>query len=598
MHPLGRILFYRTKTRFMRCGRMRNCTLCGQKVTGERAMRIDAKILILLAVSTVLTAGLVSLIAVVETRHMGEDAIKKLEIVLRDEKDRIRLDKESRIQEIESEFLKNKRSNLRDQVVTVFSAITRTLEDAEEMNDTSLLDERVKEAILLESQENIASFIGGLRYGSQNENNFWIMDLTPKMVMDPVKPELIGQNLSDTRDAEGKKTYVECGRICKEEGEGFLEYSVPGEDGGKPQRMLSFVKLFPQWNWVVGTSASLDEMDALIGAKNQGVQARLALAREKARKLISSTNEETRATVRKVLLLIGAGALAVIVFIMAGAFVFTQRGITRPIRGMIQALTGAAEQVTASSGQISAASQVLAEGASEQAASIEETSSSLEEMALMTRRNAGHSTEADRIMRETRETIRDASTTVEKLTHSMVEISKSSDETAKIVRTIDEISFQTNLLALNAAVEAARAGEAGAGFAVVADEVRNLAMRAAEAARNTSALIHDTTAKVRDGSGLVNLTHEAFGHVAERTEKVARLLSEISAASDEQADGIQQVNHAVSEMDGIVQRNVSLAEESSSASSEMSAQSERLKGIVQEMSWLVGKGSNKTAETH
>ena len=174
------------------------------------------------------------------------------------------------------------------------------------------------------------------------------------------------------------------------------------------------------------------------------------------------------------------------------------------------------------------------------------------------------------------------------LTQSMEDISKASDETSKIIKTIDEIAFQTNLLALNAAVEAARAGEAGAGFAVVADEVRNLAMRAAEAAKNTAGLIEGTVKKVKEGSELVERTNGAFSEVSKSAAKVADLVSEIAAASTEQAQGIDQINKAVSEMDKVTQQNAANAEESASASEEMNAQAEQMKIIAAELQGIVG----------
>jgi methyl-accepting chemotaxis protein len=169
----------------------------------------------------------------------------------------------------------------------------------------------------------------------------------------------------------------------------------------------------------------------------------------------------------------------------------------------------------------------------------------------------------------------------------MAEISKASEETSKIIKTIDEIAFQTNLLALNAAVEAARAGESGAGFAVVADEVRNLAMRAANAAKDTAALIEGTVKKVNDGSKLVSSTNEAFMKVAESSGKVGTLVAEIAQASKEQSNGIEQVNLAITQMDKVVQQNAANAEESASASEEMSAQAEQLKEYVEDLVLLV-----------
>jgi methyl-accepting chemotaxis protein len=179
----------------------------------------------------------------------------------------------------------------------------------------------------------------------------------------------------------------------------------------------------------------------------------------------------------------------------------------------------------------------------------------------------------------------------------MEEISKASEETSKIIKTIDEIAFQTNLLALNAAVEAARAGEAGAGFAVVADEVRNLALRAADAAKNTADLIEGTVKKVKDGGELVAKTSEAFTEVAKSSSKVGELVGEIAAASQEQSKGIDQVNVAVNQMDKITQQNAANAEESASASEEMNAQAEQMKGVVQELVAIVGGTAATTTAT-
>jgi methyl-accepting chemotaxis protein len=175
---------------------------------------------------------------------------------------------------------------------------------------------------------------------------------------------------------------------------------------------------------------------------------------------------------------------------------------------------------------------------------------------------------------------------------SMNEISTASENTQKIVKTIDEIAFQTNLLALNAAVEAARAGEAGAGFAVVADEVRNLAMRAAEAAKNTAGLIEETVQKIHGGTELVQKTNEAFIKVADDSAKIGQLISEIAAASKEQSQGIEQLNIAVSEVDKVIQQNAARAEESASASEEMNAQAEQMKSFVHDLNVLVNGAGN------
>ncbi len=278
---------------------------------------------------------------------------------------------------------------------------------------------------------------------------------------------------------------------------------------------------------------------------------------------------------------------------LALAFVIS-RGIISTLRSTSANMAESAAQVAAASQQVSASSQVLANGASEQASSIEETSASLEEMASMTRQNADNATQADSLMKEANQTIATANNTICEMTVSMTHITQTGEETQKIVKTIDEIAFQTNLLALNAAVEAARAGEAGAGFAVVADEVRNLAMRAADAARDTSALIEESVKQIRDGAELVDVTNKAFDEVAVQADKVTHLIGEIAEASNEQAQGIEQVNTAVTEMDRVVQQNAATAEESASASEEMNAQADQMKSQVEKLNTMLTKTGNDT----
>ncbi len=268
------------------------------------------------------------------------------------------------------------------------------------------------------------------------------------------------------------------------------------------------------------------------------------------------------------------------------------RSITVPVNRVVKGLTEGAKEVASGSTRVSAASQSLAQGASEQAAELEETSSSIEEMASMTRQNAENARQANTLMADTAKVVEEANYSMTQLTESMKEISTASEETAKIIKTIDEIAFQTNLLALNAAVEAARAGEAGAGFAVVADEVRNLAMRAADAAKNTADLIEGTVKKIKNGSDIVARSNEAFAKVATGAKKVGDLVGEISAASNEQAQGVDQINKAVSSMNEVVQRNAASAEESASAAEEMNAQAEQMNGLLSQLVSMVDGGQN------
>jgi ABC-type transporter Mla subunit MlaD len=269
------------------------------------------------------------------------------------------------------------------------------------------------------------------------------------------------------------------------------------------------------------------------------------------------------------------------------------RSITHALGRAISGMNESTGQVAGASAELSGSSQALADGASTQAASLEETSSSLEELSSMTKQIADNALQADSLMKESRQLVDTATVFMTDLNQSMDEIARASDETSKIIKTIDEIAFQTNLLALNAAVEAARAGQSGAGFAVVADEVRNLAMRAAEAAQSTSDLIAGTTGKIGQGGDLVARATGAFNDVVDNAAKVAGLVGEIAAASEEQANGIEQVNKAVAEMDTVTQGNAAKSEETASASQQLYAQADQMKAIVQDLIDLAGRTGNR-----
>ncbi len=278
-----------------------------------------------------------------------------------------------------------------------------------------------------------------------------------------------------------------------------------------------------------------------------------------------------------------AGILAVAL----GIALWRIRRLVATLSHIIRELFNGSEQVVSASNQISAASQSLAEGATEQAAGLEETSSSLEEMSSMTGQNADNAQEASHLMVVAKEAVSQMAQATEEMSRAISDIKSSSDQTAKIIRVIDDIAFQTNLLALNAAVEAARAGEAGKGFAVVAEEVRNLAMRSAEAAKDTTHMIEESVANANNGVQITQRVSEALKETNEHADKVAQLINEIAAASSEQAQGIDQINTAVAQMDKVTQQNAANAEESASASEELNAQAEALNAIVEQLVSLV-----------
>ncbi len=291
-------------------------------------------------------------------------------------------------------------------------------------------------------------------------------------------------------------------------------------------------------------------------------------------------------------------AVALTGFIV-GAFmaVALTRSITKPINRIVNALSDGARQVNEASNQVASASQQLAAGASEQASSLEETSASLEEMAAMTRTNAESARQASELSNQARQAAQSGDQVMGRLNTTMTGINEASGQISKIIKVIEEIAFQTNLLALNAAVEAARAGEHGKGFAVVAEEVRNLAQRAAQAARETTTLIESSVQRAKDGSAVATEVTSALGAIVTNVGKVTDLIDGIAKATLEQAQGVEQVNVAVGQMDKVTQQNAASAEESAAAAEELSAQAVAVDGIVADLASLVHGSADQLRAT-
>ena len=291
--------------------------------------------------------------------------------------------------------------------------------------------------------------------------------------------------------------------------------------------------------------------------------------------------------------------VGVTALLLLAVFWLVSQNISKSLRQAMARLAAGADKVNSASALVASSSQQMAQGASEQAASLEEISASLEEMASMTRQNASHAEQSNQMVRDVREGAENGQGAMERMSEAIGRIKTSSDSTAKIVKTIEEIAFQTNLLALNAAVEAARAGEAGKGFAVVAEEVRSLAQRSAEAAKNTADLIDESQKNAANGVEQSTQVSGIMEKIGEGVQKVAQLIGEVSAASDEQAKGIEQINAAVTQMDQVTQSNAATAEESSSTAQEFTAQAVELQNTVVVLEGVVegrhGRSGARTA---
>ena len=415
----------------------------------------------------------------------------------------------------------------------------------------------------------IRKAIDPIRFEEDKSGYYFVYRKTTCVALPP-KKTLQGKDLGDLKDKNGVYLVREL-REKAQNGGGFVEYIWP-KPGAGDQPKLSYAEMIPGTDTWIGTGVYIDNIQKV----QAGIDTRISTS------------------VRHASIVMYSVSTAILGLILV-AMVLIARGIIKPLKIISTHMNLASDQVSAASSQVSSSGQSLAEGSTEQAASIEETSSSLEEMASMTRQNADHANQANSLMKDVNGVVQKASGEMQELTQSMTDISRDSQETQKIVKTIDEIAFQTNLLALNAAVEAARAGEAGAGFAVVADEVRNLAIRAAEAAQNTTNLIEGTSGRVQTGAALVQRTHEAFREIEKSTDRVGGLVEEIATASSEQAHGVDQINRAVTEMNQVVQQNAATAEESASASQEMSAQADQMHDMANELVALVDGGGRPVA---
>jgi len=322
-------------------------------------------------------------------------------------------------------------------------------------------------------------------------------------------------------------------------------------------------------------TAALAEFDRNVATWMDATQARV----------VNETTHATTSLNSSIVITLVLSFLAIVLGIILSIVV--TRSIVTPISHAINGLSSGADQVTVAAGEISKSSQGMASGASEQASSLEEISASLNEITSMTKQTADNARNADNLVKDSVGKAKDSQEAMSRLQGAVVEIQNSSNETAKILKDIDDIAFQTNLLALNAAVEAARAGEAGKGFAVVAEEVRNLAQRSAESAKKTATLIEGSQQSSARGVSLAEETADAIEKIAEASNKIAVIVTEITTAAEEQAKGVSQVNAAIGNMDQVTQANASASEELAASSEELSSQALSMNDLVGDLVGVV-----------
>lgn len=385
------------------------------------------------------------------------------------------------------------------------------------------------------------------------KNYIWITDYNDNMLS---HPKLKGQNIANVSDRDGIKFFHDGVVLAKEKGEGFVSYhwTKQGQDQSKVFPKVSYFKSFPAWDWVVATGVYVDDIDR---------------------------------SVLQTFLQILIGSVIVLVLIVIGVMATIVKDIVTSMDKITRGLGLSAEQVSRASSQLEIASEKLAEGTTEQAASIQETSSTLEETSSMVQQNNENTKQAAHLAKLSTQSAVKSNYEMQKMMSAMDELKKSSSEIAKIIKVIDDIAFQTNILSLNAAVEAARAGDAGKGFAVVAEEVRSLAQRSAQAAKDTTVIIESNIELSEHGANIAKDVQESIAEIDEQSHKVSELLDEIAVATNEQTQGIDQINKAISQMEIVLSSNAQTAEESASASKSLTDQTMNMNEIIQRLTAIV-----------
>ncbi len=460
-------------------------------------------------------------------------------------------------------------------VVEVASSIIASLQD--DVKAGKITEDKAKKEALKE--------IGFLKY--HGNEYFWVTDSVPNMLMHGANADLIGKNVGDIKDPNGKNLFVEMVKAVQGTGETLFSYQWPKPGSTKPVDKTSYLKMNKQWDWIVGSGIYVDDVQAQVTAMRWqilGGTLLLSLVIITFAWLVSRRIKKALDKAIAVSDMISEGDLTGQIEVDSedetGHLLGSLKEMNSGLAKIVGEVRSGADSIAIATEQIAAGNTDLSQRTEEQASSLEETASSMEELTSTVRQNADNAQQANQLAISASGVAVKGGEVINKVVSTMKSITDSSRKISDIIGVIDGIAFQTNILALNAAVEAARAGEQGRGFAVVAAEVRSLAQRSAAAAKEIKTLIEDSVDKVQDGSKLVEEAGSTTQEIVTSIKRVTDIMAEISAASIEQSSGIEQVNTAITQMDDVTQQNAALVEQAAAAAESLEEQAQQLVQVV------------------